>query len=145
MPFLQYSHACQSTVILPVNLHLFGRLIFIWSVLMSLQYSLPSQWDGSKTTYLCQFVAQNILPSSLWWPFWNQNPVCLRSQSSNQCEVPNKTENISLMSRSTTEMLGKHISMHTHKTTQQRTESLLCDTADVIVRKSKLHINIIGD
>jgi len=60
----------------------------------SLQYSLPSQWDGSIITYLCQFVAQNILPSSLRWPFWNQNPVCLRSQSSNQCEIPNKMENI---------------------------------------------------
>jgi len=43
-----------------------------------------------RKTNLCQFVAQNVLPSFLRWPFWNQNPVSLRCQSSNKCKISNK-------------------------------------------------------
>lgn len=39
---------------------------------------------------LRQLSAQLIFPSFLWWPFWDEDPISLRSQGSNQSQVPDK-------------------------------------------------------
>lgn len=40
-----------------------------------------------KLTYSSQLVAKGGAPVAFWWPFWNENPVCLTGKGSNQCQV----------------------------------------------------------